>query len=52
LNIEKFIHLQKEDGVLLLKATYKIEIIEKAKARKKAVAAPILLQKKRAIEKA
>jgi hypothetical protein len=51
-NIEKFIHLHKEDGVLLLKGTYKIEIIEKAKARKKAVAAPILLQKKRAVEKA
>jgi hypothetical protein len=51
-DIEKFIRLQKEDGVLLLKATHKIEIIEKAKARKRAVAAPILLQKKRATEKA
>jgi hypothetical protein len=51
-NIEKFIHLQKKDGVLLLKATYKIEIIEKAKARKKGIVAPILLQKKRAVEKA
>jgi hypothetical protein len=51
-DIEKFIHLHKDDGVLLLKATYKIEIIEKARARKKAVAAPILLQKKRAVDKA
>jgi hypothetical protein len=52
LDIEKFIHLQKEDGVLLLKATYKIEIIEKAKARKKVVVAPIVLQKKGVVEKA
>jgi hypothetical protein len=51
-NIEAFIHRHKDDGVLLLKATYKIEIIEKAKARKKALAAPIPLQKKRAAEKA
>ncbi len=51
-NVEKFIHLQKEDGVLLLKATYEIEIIEKAKARKKSAVPPILLQKKRAVEKA
>lgn len=51
-DIEKFIDLQKEDGVLLLKATYKIEIIEKAKARKRAVPAPTLLQKKKAVEKA
>ncbi len=51
-NIEKFIHLQKEDGVLLLKATYKIEIIEKAKAKRKPAVPPVLLEKKRAIEKA
>ena len=51
-DIEAFIRLHKNDGVLLLKATYKIEIIEKARARKKAVAAPIPFQKQRAVEKA
>jgi hypothetical protein len=51
-NIEAFIHRHKDDGVLLLKATHKIEVVEKAKARKKAVAAPIPLQKKRVVEKA
>jgi hypothetical protein len=34
LNIEEFIHRHKDDGVLLLKATYKIQITEMAKSEK------------------
>ena len=41
LNIEDFIHRHKDDGVLLLKATYKIQITEMAKSRKRAMVAPI-----------
>src|SRR4030042_477090 len=34
LNIEEFIHHHKDDGVLLLKATYKIQITEMARSKK------------------
>ena len=33
LDIEKFVHRHKDDGVLLLKATFKIEVIERAKTK-------------------
>jgi len=36
LTMEEFIHRHKNDGVLLLKAIYKIQISQKAKTRKKA----------------
>jgi hypothetical protein len=45
LNIEEFIHRHKDDGVLLLKATYKIQITEMAHSRKRAMAAPIPSEK-------
>ena len=43
--MEEFIHRHKDDGVLLLKATYKIRLTEMAKQRKKAIPAPLLLRK-------
>jgi hypothetical protein len=50
-DIEAFIHHHKEDGVLLLKGTYRIEVIEKAKSEKKALAIPIPLENKKAAKK-
>lgn len=50
-NIEEFIHRHKDDGVLLLKATYKIQITEMAKLRKEAISAPMPLEKRKAAEK-
>ena len=49
--IEAFIHRHKEDGVLLLKATYQIQIAEAAKSKKEAL--PILhaIEEKRYVEK-
>jgi hypothetical protein len=49
--VEAFLHRHKDDGVLLLKATYQIEIIERARPRKKAFAAQIPLEKKKIVEK-
>ena len=49
--IEGFIQRHKDDGVLLLKAMWKVEIIEK-RASKKEITAPISLEKKRILEKA
>ena len=49
--VEAFLHRHKDDGVLLLKATYQIEIIERARPRKKTLAAQIPLEKKKIVEK-
>ncbi len=58
LNIEEFIHRHKDDGVLLLKATYKIQITEMAKSKKvektrprEAVSSRIPLKMKKVAEK-
>jgi hypothetical protein len=39
--IEDFVHHHKDDGVLLLKATYRIQITETAKSRKRVMVAQI-----------
>lgn len=51
LDMEKFIHNHKEDGVLLLKGTYEIQLTEKVKSKKKAMAAPVPLEMEQIIEK-
>ena len=51
LRIEDFIHRHKEEGVLLLKATYKIQIKEIAKSKRKPAPAPVFLENKKAMEK-
>ena len=51
LDIEPFIQRHKDDGVLLLKATYQIKITKWAKAKKKPVSVPVLLEKKKTAEK-
>ena len=45
--IEEFIQRHKDDGVLLLKANYKIEFTEVAKPRKKAITASLPLKKEK-----
>jgi hypothetical protein len=50
-DIEAFIHRHKEDGVLLLKGTYRIEVTEKTQAARKAVAAQIRMKTKKIAEK-
>ena len=50
-DIEEFINHHKENSVLLLKATYKIQIKEKVKSEKEVVPAAILLEKKKFLEK-
>jgi hypothetical protein len=50
LDIEEFIHRHKDDGVLLLKATYQIQVSEKVPSEKKAIPAQIPLEKKKMIE--
>ncbi len=42
--MEEFIHRHRDDGVLLLKATYKIQLSEKAKPDKKFISAPPFLK--------
>ena len=39
--VEEFIHRHKDDGILLLKATFKIQITPKANARKRATLPPL-----------
>lgn len=51
LDIEEFIQRHKDDGVLLLKGTYEIQIVEIAKSKKKAASVPISLERKNIIEK-
>jgi hypothetical protein len=43
--IEGFIHRHKDDGVLLLKATYRIEILERREPKRTEVAAVSLMKK-------
>lgn len=51
-HIEEFIHRHRDDGVLLLKATFKIQITERAKAEEKApLPAYDLKEEKAAIKK-
>ena len=49
--MEEFIHREKDDGVLLLKATYKIQITETAKVKKRTVPTPLILKKEKMVEK-
>lgn len=51
LNIEEFIHRHKENGVLLLKARYKIRITEKARAKKKAPLSLVPIEAEKIAEK-
>jgi hypothetical protein len=51
LDIEKFVQRHKDDGVLLLKATYKIHVSEKPKLERKDIRTDIPLEKKRIVEK-
>lgn len=50
-NIEEFINRHKDDGVLLLKARYKIQITERAKIRKEAISAVVVAEAKKIIKK-
>jgi hypothetical protein len=47
--MEEFIHRHKEDGVLLLKATYKIQLTEMTRPRKKTIPAILPLGKEKTI---
>jgi len=49
LAMEEFIHQHKDDGVLLLKATYKIELTEIARPAKKTIPAFLHLQKEKVV---
>jgi hypothetical protein len=49
--MEEFIHREKDDGVLLLKATYKIQINEKAKMKKRAISTSASTEKVRIIKR-
>ncbi|MBM4347775.1 MAG: hypothetical protein FJ107_06535 [Deltaproteobacteria bacterium] len=49
--IETFIHRHKEDGVLLLKATYQIQISEIVKSKKDVISIPRGLEERRYVEK-
>lgn len=51
LAMEEFIHRHKDDGVLLLKATYKIHFTEAAKTKKKVAPFSAPLEKEKAITK-
>ena len=45
LEIEEFIHRHKDDGVLLLKAIYRIEILERREPKRKKLATVSLMKK-------
>ena len=49
--IEDFIYRHKDDGVLLLKATYRIQMIEKPKTKEEAAATVIPVEVKKGIRK-
>lgn len=51
LDIEEFINRHKDDGVLLLKAKYEIQITEKVKTKKESPPVSIPLEKKKTVEK-
>ena len=50
-DIEKFIYRHKDDGVLLLKAIYTIEITEKTASKKKPVTISLPLEMEKIVEK-
>ncbi len=50
-DMEEFIHRHKDDGVLLLKATYKIQLSEKTQKKKKAMPTSTPLKKEKVVEK-
>lgn len=50
-DIEKFIYRHKDDGVLLLKTRYRIQVTERAKVRKKTVSGAVPAEVKKVIEK-
>jgi len=50
-DIENFIYRHKDDGVLLLKARYKIQITERVKTKKEAVSAVICVADKKVMKK-
>jgi hypothetical protein len=49
--MEDFIQREKDDGVLLLKATYKIQLTQMAKTKKRAIPAHPSLEKEKMVEK-
>jgi hypothetical protein len=49
--IEEFIHRHKDDGVLLLKATYQIQLTEKAKPEEKGIPTALFWKGEKIIEK-
>jgi hypothetical protein len=49
--IEDFVHRHKDDGVLLLKATYKIQLIQKIKPERKPIPTSLSLKKAKIIAK-
>ncbi len=49
--MEEFIQREKDDGVLLLKATYKIQLTQMAKTKKRAIPAHLPLEKEKMVEK-
>jgi len=49
--IEEFIHRHKDDGVLLLRATYQIQLTEIARPQKKEMPAALLFEKEKVVEK-
>jgi hypothetical protein len=49
--MEEFIHRHKDDGVLLLKATYKIQLSERVKPDKKFIPTSLPLKEARIMEK-
>ena len=49
-DVEKFVDRHKDDGVLLLKATYTIQVLERAKVEKKIVSAAATLERKKVKE--
>jgi len=49
-DVQKFIDRHRDDGVLLLKAIYKINILERPKAEKRIVSSPSALESKKAKE--
>jgi hypothetical protein len=50
-DIEEFIQRHRDDGVLLLKGIYEIQIVEALKSKKKAPSIPIPLETKKILEK-
>ncbi len=49
--MEEFIHRHKDDGVLLLKATYQIQLSEIAKPEKMGIPAPLLFEREKIVGK-